>query len=222
MGATFSIVRLILDHYTNPLFLVGYRMILAGSFLLGYLALFQRSSLKLHKQDWLAFVKVILFHIYFAYILEVWGLKYLAPAKVALLFNLTPFISAAFGFVMHRRRQSWTMLLGLAHGFIGFFPILLEHTPLEELFGGFGFLSAPEISILISVASGAYAWLIVENLVVAKRYSIFLVNGIGMLGGGILTMLTAHLVVHSHHFSDLVQPWPFTDFGQLTLWVLWF
>lgn len=220
MGATFSIVRLILDNYTNPLFLVGYRMLLAGSMLLWYLAIFQRSKLTLHRQDWLSFIKVVLFHIYIAYILEVWGLKYLSPAKVALLFNLTPFISATLGFIVHGRKQSLNMFLGLVVGFLGFLPILLEHAPLEDLFGSLWFLSAPELAILASVGSGAYAWLIVENLVVKRHYSPFLVNGVGMLGGGVLTMLTACLAAGSGRLSELVQPWPFTDFGGLTLWVL--
>lgn len=220
MGATFSIVRLILDSYTNPLFLVGYRMLLAGSLLLGYLAIFQRSKLTLHRQDCRSFIKVVLFHIYFAYILEVWGLKYLAPAKVALLFNLTPFISATLGFIVHRRKQSLNMLLGLVIGFLGFLPILLEHMPLEDLFGSLGFLSAPELAILAAVGSGAYAWLIVEKLVVKRHYSPFLVNGVGMLVGGALTMLTACLAASLDRFAELVQPWPFTDFRDLTLWVL--
>lgn len=226
MGATFSIVKLILENYTDPLFLVGYRMTLAGLLLLGYLFCFQRAELKIYKQDWVSFVKIILFHVYISYICEFWGQQYLTPAKVALLFNLTPFITAAFSYLMYRQTQTAKKLAGLIIGFVGFFPILFAHNPTENVLGGFFFFSAPEISLFIAVASASYAWLIVEHLVVKRHYSTLMVNGFAMLCGGIMATMTSFVVGNCGEqlglsgFARAWQPWPFNDFGTLTLWIL--
>jgi drug/metabolite transporter (DMT)-like permease len=226
MAATFSVVKLVLDNYTGPLFLVGYRMTLAGFLLLGYLFFFKRKDLKIEKQDWLAFVKIILFHVYISYICEFWSQKYLSPSKVALLFNLSPFITAGFSYFMHKQTQSIKKLAGLVIGFVGFFPILLKHSPTEEAFGSFLNISQPELVLFIGVASAAYAWLIVEHLVVKRKYSALMVNGFGMLCGGLLATLTSFVVGNYGAnfglagFGRAWNPVPFTDFGILTLWVL--
>lgn len=214
MGATFSIVKLILDKYTDPLFLVGYRMTLAGVILLSYQFLFQRKQLKIHtKSDWVAFIKVALFHVYVCYICEFWSQKYLEPAKVALLFNLTPFITAGLSYIMHRKKQTFKKLMGLIIGFIGFLPVLMMHDPCQQIkYDGF-WLYLPEASLLVSVISSAYAWLIVEHLIIQRKYSVLLVNGFAMFWGGILATITSF-------FTCSWNAWPFNNFGMLTLWVL--
>lgn len=224
MGATFSIVKLILDNYTDPIFLVGYRMTLAGIILLGYQFLFRRNQFKIRtKTDLVAFIKVALFHIYLCYICEFWSQKYLAPAKVALLFNLTPFVTAGLSYLMHRQKQSLKKIMGLAIGFIGFLPILATHSPVETLTNNqlLGFL--PELALLVAVVSAAYAWLIVEQLVIKRKYAILLVNGFAMFWGGILATFTSWIVGNYTGGSELGRawdPWPFNDFGILTFWVL--
>jgi len=223
MGATFSIVKLILDNYTDPFFLVGYRMTLAGLLLLGYVYLFKKTSLKIKsKSDWLVFIKVVLCHVYICYICEFWSQKYLAPAKVALLFNLTPFITAGLSYLMYRQKQSLKKISSLIIGFLGFLPIFITHDPGEMKAGGLLLFSWPEIILLISIISAAYGWLLVEQLTVKKDYSILFVNGFAMLWGGILATFTSYWV-GNFGISDLARawnPWPFTNFGMLTLWIL--
>lgn len=226
MGATFSIVKLILDHYTDPVFLVGYRMMLAGFLLLSYLYIFKRSYLKVYQQDWLAIFKVAIFHVYICYICEFWSQKYLAPAKVALLFNLTPFITAGLSYLLYQHKQNTKKMVGLIIGFLGFLPILLTHDASEAVLGSFFLISIPELVLLMAVASGAYGWLIVQHLVIKRKYSIIMINGYGMLAGGMLAMLTSLLLGNygaSIGLGGLARawsPWPFNNFGVLTLWVL--
>ncbi len=223
MGATFSIVKLILERYTDPFFLVGYRMTLAGSLLLGYVWYRQRASFKMSYADLGLFAQVVLFHVYITYLFEFCSQKYLDPAKVALLFNLTPFITAGLSYVMYRQKQSWKKMLGLVIGFVGFLPILLENAPTE---GSWQIISLPEITLFIAVLSAAYAWLVVEKLVIQKQYSALMVNGVGMLGGGLMALITSWVAGHYRtalNLSDMVRswdPWPFEHFGALTLWVL--
>jgi len=219
MGATFSIIRFILS-YTNPLFLVGFRMVLAGSILLGYLLIFRRTELKVNYGDWPYFFRVAIFHIYLAYVLEVWGLKYLPAAKVALLYNLTPLVSACLSVLIYNQRQTKLMITGLIIGFFGFLPILFEHSPLEEFFGQIFFITVPEIAILFAIFAGAYGWLLVKELIMRRSYSVLLVNGFGMLLGGALTFITAQFVWLINPASSMVQPWPFISFSPILIWVL--
>lgn len=226
MGATFSIVKLILDNYTDPVFLVGYRMLLAGFLLISYLFIFQRQLLKIKQADWLVLFKIAIFHVYICYVCEFWSQKYLAPAKVALLFNLTPFITAGLSYVLYRHKQNLKKMLGLMIGFLGFLPILLTHDASEALLGSIFLISLPELILLIAVASAAYGWLMVQQLVVQRNYSIMMVNGYAMFGGGALALLTSLILGNYGEQLGLAglartwSPWPFTDFGMLTLWVL--
>jgi len=226
MGATFSVVKLILDHYTDPFFLVGYRMLLAGFLLLSYLFIFKRDRLKVSRPDWLVIFKVAIFHIYICYVCEFWSQKYLAPAKVALLFNLTPFITAGLSYLLYQQKQNLKKMTGLIIGFLGFLPILFAHDASEELLGSIWLISLPELVLLIAVASAAYGWLMVQYLVVQRKYSIIAVNGYAMFGGGLLAMLTSWMVGNWGEQFGLIglarpwNPWPFTNFGVLTLWIL--
>jgi len=226
MGATFSIVKLVLDHYTDPIFLVGYRMLLAGFLLLSYLAIFKKKHLKIVRQDWFTICQVALFHVYICYICEFWSQKYLSPAKVALLFNLTPFITAGLSYLLYQHKQNSKKMIGLIIGFLGFLPILFSHDASEELLGTIFLISLPELALLIAVAAGAYGWLVVQYLVVKRHYSIVAVNGYAMFGGGLLAILTS-LVLGNYGMqfglgglARAWDPWPFTDFNALTGWVL--
>lgn len=221
MGATFSIVKLILENYSSPIFLVGYRMTIAGTLLLGYLWLFDRANFRFSRQDLFSFIKIILFHVYISYIAEFWAQNYLTPAKLSLLFNLQPFITATFSYLMHRRGQSVAKLIGLVIGFVGFFPILFFGEAQESALGGIFFFSTPELVLFIAVASAAFGWLVVEHLVVTRKYSTLMVNGIGMLGGGLLATVTSYIVGNlGTNFERAWNPIPVTDLGKLTLWVL--
>ncbi len=226
MGATFSIVKLILDNYTDPVFLVGYRMTLAGFLLLTYLFLFKRDHLKINRADIATFAKIVMFHVYICYICEFWSQKYLAPAKVALLFNLTPFITAGLSYLLYQQKQSFKKMIGLLIGFIGFFPILFAHDPAEDLLGSLFLISIPELVLFIAVASAAYGWLMVEQLVVKRKYSILMVNGYAMFMGGLLATCTSFIAGNYGanfgitDFARAWNPWPFTNFGMLTLWIL--
>ena len=227
MGLTFSIVRLILDNYTDPIFLVGYRMTLAGIILLAWQFFSNKVGFSIKtKNDWWIFFKTTIFHVYICYIFEFWSQKYLLPAKIALLFNLTPFATAFFSYLILQKKQSFIKIVGLLIGFIGFLPIIFfdnnDDYNYQCLFG----LSLPELALLVAVFSSAYAWLIVEYLTISRKYSIIFVNGFAMFWGGMMALLTSFLVGNYGHFFGLQgftnawQPWPFVDFVPLTGWVL--
>ena len=69
LASTFVFAKFALD-FASPVFLIGFRMTLAGSLLLGYLLLFKRESLKIKKEDLFIFLRVSFFHIYLAFLAE--------------------------------------------------------------------------------------------------------------------------------------------------------
>ena len=54
------------------------------------------------------------------------------------------------------------------------------------------FISWPEIVVLASAFATAYGWINVKALI-KKKYSAITINGIGMIGGGILAFITSLL-----------------------------
>lgn len=193
-----------------PIWFIGFRMTIAGILLLTFLYFFKTKLLKINKSDWGKFLKVALFHAYIPFITEFWGLQYLSAPKTALLFNFTPVVTAIFSYFMLREKLIWQQILGLIIGILGFVPILFELAPTELLAGELFKISLPEIAIIISVITSVYAWLTVQDLV-KKNYDPILVNGVGMLLGGLLAFMT----------SLFCETWPslnLVDFKLLLLW----
>ncbi|TET06593.1 DMT family transporter [Candidatus Dependentiae bacterium] len=193
LGLAFTISKAALE-YAAPVFLVGIRMSLAGVLLLGYMYFFNRRNWYFNKRDIWLLVQISFLSIYLSFILEFWGLQYISSSKDCFLFNLSPFVTALlewrfFGVCMTIKK--W---LGLLIGFVGFFPILLKETPLEEMAGSFLFISLPELAILGSAISAVYAWILIKGLIQKERYSPEMINGITMLWGGIAALITSWLV----------------------------
>jgi drug/metabolite transporter (DMT)-like permease len=155
--------------------------------------LFAKRSLSIEKKDWPLITRIIIFHIFSAYVLEFWALQYVTSAKACLLYNLSPFITALFSYFLFAEKVVTRQVYGLIIGFLGFIPILLSQTPLEKAEFHIGFLSWPEMALILSVTSSAYGWMTMKKLL-NRGYSFVLINGIGMLGGGILSLCGSLLI----------------------------
>jgi len=181
--------------YAQPIFLIGVRMTLAGIFLLGYIYLFNKKQWRFKKEDFWLFVQIAFLHIYVSFICEFWTYPYLTSSKVAFMFNLSPFITALFAYIFLRETMTVRKWVGLIIGFAGSLPVLLvPASPAELSAGKFLFLSLPEISLLISVTTGVYGWIVMKKLVVNKHYSPIFVNGFGMFFGGLASFITSFII----------------------------
>ncbi|MDP3889272.1 MAG: DMT family transporter [bacterium] len=189
-ASTFTLAKLVLD-FVSPLFFIGIRMTLAGILLLSYQYFFDRYRWSFKREDRGLFVCIILFHIFFAYTLEFWALQYVTSIKTALIFTLSPFITAIGSFLFFGQGLTIKQSIGLFIGFVGIMPILLTHVKLEEFVGHLGVLSFPELALLGAVTSSCFGWIIVKKLVSKKNYSPVMVNGIGMFGGGLMALVAA-------------------------------
>ncbi len=186
-ASTFTLGKAVLS-YVSPFLFIGIRMLLGGIILLWYYLFIAQKRLLIKKEDYLFFVRIILFHIFCAYTLEYWALEYVTSAKACLLYNLSPFITAIFSYFLYAERLTYRQLLGLVIGFLGFIPILIAQTPLEQIGWHIGFLSCYEMALIVSVISSAYGWMMVKKLT-HKNYSLVMINGISMTGGGLLALL---------------------------------
>ena len=189
-ASTFTFSKAVLL-YATPIFFVAVRMVVAGIILLLYCYFFSRKRQFLEKKDWGLFAQIILFHIYFAYVFEVTALVYLTSAKACLLYNLSPFVTALFSYFLFKERLTRIQWLGLIIGFAGFLPILMVQAPLEALVDHF--ISLPELLMIFSTIAASYGWIIMKKLTNTHGYSPIFVNGVGMLGGGLLALITSFL-----------------------------
>lgn len=181
--------------YMDPLFFIGIRMSIAGIAFLGYQYIHNKHQKWPKKEDAYLFVQLILFHVFFAYILEFWALQYVTSYKTALIFNASPFITALLAYTLFKEKVTIRQWIGLSIGFIGFLPILIPSIAQERAIGSIGFFSYPELALIMAVTSSCYGWMIFKQLVVYRDYSPIAVNGVGMTVGGVLALMVWALSV---------------------------
>jgi drug/metabolite transporter (DMT)-like permease len=201
--------------YSSPFFLIGFRMILAGSILLLYQRFFSNKPFKIAKEDYFLFFRTALFHIYFAFMLEFWALQYVTAIKSTLIFTATPFISAILAYFLLNQKLSTKKVIGIIVGIGGLAPIISLQVQSGVAFKAFTCFAVPDAILFLAVISGAYAWFLVMQLM-KKGYGLGMINGVAMLVGGILSMCTAFA------FEDLSHPvsnWP-VFLGWLFLLIL--
>jgi drug/metabolite transporter (DMT)-like permease len=212
-ASTFTICKAILNH-GKPLFFIGVRMAVAGILILLYSYWKERTFFVIQKKDRWLFVKIILFHVYFAYILDLWSLQYITSAKSSFLYNLSPFIAALFSYFYFSEKMTFKKYVGLGIGFCGFLPELFFNTSAMQPISFW--LSLPELVLLAAVISGVYGWITVRKLVKNGDYSPLVVNGIGMVGGGLLALITSWLV-EGWQVNPVFNLWPFIGLTLLII-----
>ncbi len=174
--------------------LILFLVFIAGAILLAYQFVWLKEKIHVKRKHFWLYAQIIILGIYVAYITRFFGLKYLTSSKTAFLFNSAPFFTAIYSYIFFDDKMTKKQLIGLVIGFIGLIPILITHSPMEQQWGEFLFISWPEFAILCSVALHSYSWIIVRKLVRDKSHTPLLVNGITMFGGGLLALVTAPLI----------------------------
>lgn len=211
-GSVFVICKAALA-YTEPLFLVGSRMAVAG-LLITLCQLWRNpdsftfTSKTLQRLTLLAF-----FNIYLTNACEVWGLNYLSASKTCLIYSLTPFMAAFLSYLLFKEKLSSKKWLGLIIGIVGLGPIFMNTTPAEEILGSLGGFSWPEVAVCIAAISSVYGWIILRQLISEDGFSFWTANGLSMLFGGSLALS------HSY-FAENWDPLPVTEYLPLIEWSL--
>ena len=178
-----------------PVLFIAIRMICAGMLLLGFVRVRTKEHFVIRRSELPWFVGIVLFHIYGAYVLEFISLQYLTAAKVSLLYNLTPFVTAFFAYLFFKEVLSTRKLIGLLVGFTAFIPVLITQPTLQESAIKNSFA---EILLIIAICSSCVGWIFMKKLITHFKHSYIFVNGIGMFFGGFLAL------THSYFF----ETWP--------------
>lgn len=213
-AGTFSLGKVLLTH-TSPMFLTGIRMFIAGLILLAYQYFSPREHFKLKKEHISDYAQIIFFGVYITYFLRFWALRDMPAYKAVFLYNISPFATALYSYLIFHERLSKKQMFGLFVGFMGLIPILLTSTKQEQLSGEWLFISWPELAIIISVFASSYSWIHVRKMIHHKNYAPAMINGICMTIGGILALITAFLTEGSFYVAD-----PTTFIWQLMIVIL--
>lgn len=205
MASTFTFAKIAI-FYMKPIFFIGIRMLVAGSLLLGYVRYFKPVKWLYARRDVWLLAQIIIFHIYWAYILEFWALQFITSSKVCLLYNLSPFITALLCYLLFSQKLSVQKWVALILGFCGMIPLLQSHVGAENFFAQMGVLSLAEGVLFCAIAASAYGWIIMKQLITQRGYDPMMVNGIGMFWGGMAALATALLLEGRHPFVIVREP----------------
>ncbi len=176
-----------------PVFFVGARMTLAGLLLLGYVAFIKREKLTIKKEHAWWFVGIVIFHIYFSYVLEFYSYKYLSGAYVALMYNLSPFITALFAFFFLQELMTRKKWLGLVIGSVASIPMIVSKFTSISIGGTTTQIGFAQLSLVLSVLATCIGWIFLKKITTQWGYSYVFVNGFGMFFGGLLSFATSYV-----------------------------
>jgi drug/metabolite transporter (DMT)-like permease len=216
LASTFVIAKVVLS-YSQPFFIIGFRMTLAGILMLGYVYFFRRTHFIIRKKDTWLFLQVSLFHVYLAFVPEFWSLQYLTSSKVNLIYSSTPFIAALLSYFLLSETLGFRKFLGMLIGLFGLIPVFLTQTDIREAAMEFAKISLPELVLLGSVTSAAYAWFIVKKLL-DRGYPLFFINGFAFFCGGILSFVTSFCTAERHKIL-IADFWPFLFWTLLLIFI---
>ncbi len=202
-ASVFTIAKTGLE-YTQPFFLVGTRMLLAGIILLAYQVIVNKQKFTFNKLTWWRLFQLALLNIYLTNVFEFWGLRFLTSFKTCFIYSLSPFISALFCYFLFSEKLSPKKWLGLCIGFMGFIPILLSQTSNEEQAGQIFIFSWAELSVMMAAILSVYGWITLKQLVNEHQLSPLSANGVSMFIGGGMAL------VHSWAVEDW-NPIPTTN-----------
>ena len=205
-GTSIPISKKLLQ-YAPPFFLAGSRLFLAGVILLCYSCLYKKKRIAFDWHHILLYAQIIFFGVYAKYMLRYWSLQYFTATKMSFIFNITPFVAAILSYMVFHETITIKQLLGMIIGFMGVMPILATTSSAEHLVGELFFISLPELVLLLAIVAHCYGMIIACKLIRDSKQSVGLTNGIRMLGGGALSLLTAFAFEGFFPVTDVV---PFT------------
>lgn len=213
-SSIFSFGKMALE-YSPPIFLTGFRMLLASVLLLGYLFIAKRSSFRLSGKQIFSFAVLGFFSVYLTNILEFWGLQYLTAAKACFIYSLSPFFAAFFSYLHFKEKMNSRKWIGMTIGLVGVLPVILYQSNSEEMLHAFSIFSWPSLALMGAALAAVYGWVLLRLLVKDTSVSPMLANGSSMFFGG--AMALAHSL-----FADSWSPVPiemghFGAFMKVTL-----
>lgn len=169
-------------------------MLISGVILMGYEAWYEPRKIRLKTSFIWPLIQIAVCGIFLSFVLEFWAMQYISSSKAALLYNLTPFVTALYAYWFFRERMTFKKSIGLIIGFVGFLPTVLWQESAEQVATHWSFLSMPELALFGSVLVYAYSWVVMKKFMLESHCSSVFINGITMLLGGVLSFVVTYVV----------------------------
>lgn len=215
-GSVFVLGKLTLE-YAPPLFITGARMMLAGVLLLIHQFIFYRCHFTLKKKHLAPILIIGIGGVYLTNALEFWGLQYIEAGRACFLYSFSPIATALMSYAWFSEKLSLQKWIGILIGVLGFIPLWMGPTSIEDTSGKFLFLTLAELSVLIAAMVSSIGWLAMRELVKNREYSSAMANGTSMIVGGLFAFIHSWLV-EPWDPTPVQAPWPFLYwFLSLTL-----
>lgn len=205
--------------FSEPFFLIGSRMTLAGILLLLHQAFFNQKKFKIKLNHWLPLITLGLVSIYITNIAEIWGIQFMSSAKACLIYSLSPFVASLFAYWILKETLTSKKWLGLFIGFIGLIPILFTQTSSSDLAKDLLFFSWGELALIVAVFASVYGWILLKKIVSEYQYSPMMANGCSMLIGGIFALF--HSYLSGEHWTPVpILNHQYGPFLECALWMM--
>ena len=159
---SFPIGKKLLE-FSTPMFLTGTRMVLGSIFLLSYIFIFNKSTLKkISKSGWIALFILGFFSIFLTNTLEFWSLQRLSSSKTCFLYSLSPFLTCILSYFHFNEKMTKKKWIGVMVGIIGMVPILLADSQNNFSLTSTLSISTAEIAMFLAVFFAVYGWIILR------------------------------------------------------------
>jgi drug/metabolite transporter (DMT)-like permease len=216
-ATSFPLAKFLLGFVPNlPFFLSGIRMVISGLILLFLQSFVKTRSWCFKKNHVLLFLQIIILGFFMTYGLRLYALQVLPVWKTSFFYNLAPFLSALYAYILFGEKLSKKQWVGLFVGFLGMLPIVISSSPAEAEAGEFFYISRYELALMLSVLFHSYSWILIQKLVRNEKYHPAIVNGITMFSGGVLSLLVSYFFEGSVSISD---PHMFTTGLMATIFI---
>jgi len=207
-ASIFSLQKISLN-YSEPFFLIGFRMTMAGVLIFLYKPSFQKIKINHVKY----FLYLAIFNIYLTNIFEIWGLNNMSSAKACMIYSLSPFMTAVISFFLLKEILSKKKIYGLFLGFLGLVPMICLKTYEEYQVDKIWFFSFSELSLILSVLFSVLGWIILKKIIYFG-YSFIQANAFSMFFGGLL------ILIHSFLFGESWKPFPVLNIEYFLFYTL--
>jgi drug/metabolite transporter (DMT)-like permease len=191
-ASALSVNKIILQTYLSIWFFVALRRLSAGFLLFGY-HFFTSPRMHPHyiKKDALTILGISVMTMFIPSVLKAYSFKNLVSSKAAFLGSLDPFITAIYAYLLWGERLTFSKLLGMSISFIGIVILLAMTSPAENVIGGVGIISWPELAMIGALIISRYGWIVAREVLKTERYSSSELNSLIMISSGLLALMGA-------------------------------
>jgi drug/metabolite transporter (DMT)-like permease len=187
------------------------RFIIAGTLMVAYRYYKNPETMKLRRSDIWGLLKFSLLMMP-SFAVEFLTYGHISDAKIALMFNLTPFLTALFAYFQLNENMTWKKWVGLSIGFIGMVPVFCGAAACSSEAALWALTWWDLFFFVGSVVSGAYMWVVFKEYI-NKGAQEAAFNGYAML------IVAGLLFVLAGIFEGPWNPVPVVSWGE-TLWLL--